>query len=344
MKKLLFTAVALLALGSTQAQEVILGADFDTRFDNREYSGSSIEQSKTKFSARLTPQAGLRWDERNTLIVGAELLQDFGDKKSISETRPIAYYQYHADKVTAVAGIYERKKLLGDYSTAFFDTDKVFYDNRLQGFLGQYHPGGGSFVEFSLDWVGMKGHESREKFRILSAGRLQGGRFYGGYALSVFHFAGSDEIEGNVVDNMMINPHAGVRFSAFFDFDIRLGWLQSMQRDRRTGEGWKLPAGGQLDFSMSRWGLSLENMLYVGENQLPFFDTYGEELYSGSRFFSTRDHIYNRTTLAYAGRFYHDTVRVKAGMVFHYEGQAVGLQQIVEVSVKLQKIFRKRDK
>lgn len=45
----------------------------------------------------------------------------------------------------------------------------------------------------------------------------------------------------NVVDNFLLNPYIGARFTAFFDFDIRLGYLLGMQRDRMLEEGWKLP-------------------------------------------------------------------------------------------------------
>lgn len=337
-------AAAWFAATAVQAQEVVIGADFDTRFDNREYAGSSVEQSKTLFTARLIPQAGVQWDERNALMIGADLRQHCGDPHSLSAIKPLVSYAYRAPKVTAMAGIFLRNNLKGDYTEAFFDSDKLFYDNRVQGFLGQYHPDAENFVEFSLDWHGMKDWGSREKFRILSAGHRQWAHWYGGYAFSMLHFAGSEEIVGNVVDYMTVNPHVGVRFGGGFAFDLRLGYLQGFQRDRRTDEGWKLPKGGLFDIAVRRWGLSLENMLYVGEDQLPFYDLYGEELYSASRFFSTPNHFYNRTTLAYEGRFYHDSVRVKAGLLFHCDGEIVGLQQIVELSVRLQKICSKHAK
>jgi hypothetical protein len=66
------------------------------------------------------------------------------------------------------------------------------------------------------------------------------------------HFANKSTFQGNVVDNLVLNPYIGAKFSAFFDFDIRLGGVITAQRDRKTDQGWILPAGGEFYFKMSR--------------------------------------------------------------------------------------------
>lgn len=344
-KYTLLCALTLLTTGIS-AQELVVGADFTTRFDNREYAGMNFDASKTLFSARLTPQIGLRWDARNTLMIGIDLMQDFGDgSKFLTEAKPQMWYQYEAPHVLAAAGIFPRAKLRGDYGEAIFDRAYLFYNNRIQGVMGQYRSDNG-FVEFAIDWEGMQSATRREKFRILSAGEYDGAHLYGGYALSVLHFAKTSDPapDEGVVDNILVNPYGGGRFHAFFDFDIRLGYMQSLQRDRRTESGWEAPKGGVLDIRLSRWGLTLGNMLYVGENMMPFYGDYGTALYSNSLFFGTRHNLYNRTEISYDRHFFHDTLGVKAGIFFHYDGKSMGTQQLLEVSVKLQKIFSKKEK
>ena len=197
-----------------------------------------------------------------------------------------------------------------------------------------------TYVEMAIDWEGMYSEESREMFRIISAGRytLDKG-FYFGYAFSMFHFAGGIGNE-NVTDNLLVNPYAGWEFNAYFDFDIKAGFLFAPQRARSIESGWKKQKGAQIDFVMTKWGVKLENNLYLGENLQSFRYAYvGEPLYAGEQFYSTTDHIYNRTWIGYDRRFFKGTMGVEAGMVFHYDGSGMGTQQMVKLSVDIQKLF-----
>ncbi|MDE6827497.1 MAG: hypothetical protein K2P46_02105, partial [Alistipes sp.] len=210
----------------------------------------------------------------------------------------------------------------------------------------------GSYVELALDWEGMYSHRSREMFRILSAGRYAAERgFYAGYAFSLFHFAGRIGNK-NVTDNLLLNPYAGWKFDAFFDFDIRANFLFAPQRGRSVDNSWRTPCGGQLDIVLRKWGLKLENNLYAGANLQPLRNyvsdpaaglTYAEEgLYAGESFYATTEHIYNRTWVGYERSFFQGTLSVEAGMVFHYDGAGTGTQQVVRLKVDIDKIFRKK--
>ena len=86
-----------------------------------------------------------------------------------------------------------------------------------------------------------------------------------------------------------------------------------------------------------RSGVCLLNELYVGENMLPFWDIYGTGLYASGPFYATPKKIYNQTAVTYNRRFFNNTVGVSAGFYFHYDGVGLGLQQILKVSVNLQK-------
>ena len=196
----IFLVVAVFMAAGAYAQEdmkLLLGVNFDTFFDNTEYTGTKLGESGTLFSARLTPQIGVQWNEKNSLVIGADLFTDFGNEtKFLSKARPQLYYRFATPKVKAYAGIFDRSAMRGYYSELFLSDAARYYDNRVQGVLGQY-VGERGYVELSVDWCGMYSSEARERFRVLSAGRYDIGRgrhFYAGYALQLFHFAGSQQI------------------------------------------------------------------------------------------------------------------------------------------------------
>lgn len=357
IRKLLPLVVALcLSGGGLRAQKILVGADFATRFDNREYANNDFNQSQTLFSARLTPRVGVEWQEKNRLVFGVDMLQNFGQHNGarepfLSDVKPLMYYRFKTPNVQANAGIFNRKELMGDYSAAFFSDSTRFYHNRLSGFLGRYvsTQRDKTYVELAVDWEGMYSEASREMFRILSAGRYTTWPgFYIGYAFSMFHFAGS-KLNENVTDNLLLNPYIGWEFNAFFDFDIQGGVLFAPQRGRSVDYTWRKPFGGQLDVTISRWGVKIENNLYLGKNLQPLRNyvanpltglTYGQDgLYAGESFYATTKHIYNRTWVGYDRRFFHDTMHVEAGMVFHYDGTGLGTQQVVQLSVDIQHLF-----
>lgn len=364
---LAFALLAALCVRPAAAQEILVGADFKMYFDNKEFGGNTFAvpgldiESGTDFAARLLPRIGIRWEEKNTLFFGADMLQRFGEQSSafLSEVKPVIYYQFQTPRVRAAAGIFTRDLMHDDdYSTAFFSPAERFYHNRINGVLAQYNGRRDSYVEFVCDWEGMYSTVSREKFRILLSGRhYLEHYFYYGFNYSMFHFAGKKATdpnysvgegpEENVVDLQLLNPCVGVRFNAFFDFDIKVGLLQSAQRDRSFGHSWETPRMAELGLKMSRWGLTLEERLYLGDNMHPFFYghdledgtriAYGRELYPGESFFRTTEKVYSRTSLSFRRTFFHDTLTVGAEFVAHHDGTALGTQQFLEVGVKLLK-------
>lgn len=321
-----------------------VGADFDTFFDNREYKEmGGFSPSCTYFSATLVLYGGLQWNERNSITAGIDLTQDFGDgAEFISDCKPVFFYSFRSQRVLASAGLIPNAQLLGRFSELFFDNAEWFYDNRIAGVLTHYR-GKSGFVEFSIDWKGMQSPDIRERFRILTDGEWRKGCFYGGYAFSMLHMANSSdsEVPEGVVENLTANPYVGLRGGRRWHFDLRAGLVQSIQRERKADKTYR-PTGGEVAVSVERWGLSLANHLYFGGTQMPMYAQYGSLLYSGSPFFSTTEKFYNRTALEFNRRFFNDTVGVRAGIVFHYDGVGLGTQQLLQVDVRLQKRFEKR--
>lgn len=342
MKKIILLGCALVAAVSLRAQEIVVGADFDMLFDNREYSSCDFSESETIFGVRLAPEVGVAWEGKNRLMVGVEMRQEFGDEESLSDIAPIVYWQFQAPSVEVNAGIFPRKHLIGHYSEAFFDQAVEFYHPLIQGLAINYRSQtSDSYAEFAIDWEGLRSETRREKFRIVADGRWDNGRYYAGGTLMVLHHAKTliEAPDEGVVDNLLVNPHVGMRAEGRWRFEGRLGYLQALQRDRHTESGWITPKGGELWLSVERWGLKLDNKLYVGENLQPLYGIYGADLFEASTFYGVTDHLYNRTALSYGKNFFHDTLRLDASFVVHYDGAGCGLQQLLKIGVNLEKIF-----
>ena len=341
-RKLVIFLLALLAFSKLSAQELFFNGELSTHFDNTEYTGSGLGDSRTVFAVRVTPTLGYKFDNNHSIVVGANLLKDFGSANFLDSSMLVAYYQFENSNYGANAGIFQRNKLIGNYSRAFFSDAYLIYNPLVQGIAGRYFKDG-SFAELVVDWDGLYSAEVREKFRILVSG---GGNFakvgYAGVAFSMQHFANKSTFYGNVVDNLMLNPYIGVKFNAFLDFDIRLGALVSAQRDRKTDEGWVLPAGGEFYFKMSRWGLYIDNNLYVGAGMTPYYNTvgkdglpYADNLYTLDPFYGTQHKIYNRTGIGYCRSFAADRVSIKAEMALQYDGKKLYCQQLVGISATI---------
>ncbi|MBQ7856736.1 MAG: hypothetical protein IJ348_06455 [Alistipes sp.] len=341
-RKILFTIVALLSALAAEAQVFYFNGELSTHFDNTEYSGCEVGTSRTIFAIRATQTLGYRWNEKHSVEVGAELLKDFGSKRFLDEAKFVAYYQFRNEQFGANAGIFPREKLIGKYSRAFFSDEYLIYNSLIQG-VALRHTGKQASVELAIDWNGIYSPDTREQFRVLAAteGKFAN-HFYAGAAASLQHYANKSTFQGNVVDNALINPYIGTKFSAFFNFDIRLGYLQSLQQDRHSDSGWVAPMGGELYFKMERWGVFIDNNLYVGKGLTPFYNTVGADgepygggqsgLYTGDPLYGTTQKIYNRTGIGYSQKFAKERVKVHAEMVLQVVGKRLYCQQLVGVS------------
>ena len=363
LRQILISALAVVAPSAAIGQgdvKLLTEVGFDTFFDNTEYTGTQLGRSETTFAARLSPKVGLRWSEKNSLVIGADIFANFGEQgKFLSKARPQLYYRFATPKVKALAGIFDREELKGYYSEVFISDVNRFYENRLHGFMGQY-AGERGHIELALDWCGMYSKEARERFCILSAGHLdilKSGALYGGYALQVFHYAGSEQISGSVVDNIIVNPYIGSRFKAFFDFDIKLHAIVTMQRDRAVESGMHTPGGAMLQLRMEKCGIYLEEQLYVGSQLMPYFyaspnptfpQGYGADLYYGNPIFGTDTYWESccrapqtviDTRIGYSNKFFNDTLCLNAFVAVQCDGSAWGTRQMVELKVRLFKDF-----
>ena len=300
--------------------------DFEMNFDNREFYRSGFSESMTIFGARLTPAAGLSFQQpehglKHRIMLGIDVMKDFGaspvseglagvgsDETAVGLVnkalfREITVY-YQLDKKSGntglelLAGVFPRRFTEGNYSEAFFSDSLRFYDNNLEGLLVKIRRPR-SYWEVGCDWLGMKGYARKEKFMIFSSGESRVTESFAvGYSGYMYHFAGSGKARG-VVDNILLNPYVRLdlaRQTGLQRFSVRLGWLQAMQHDRVFVGHYVFPGGGELDLDIRKWNVGIRNHVFYGMDMMPYYnstdaagDKYGSRLYFGDPFYRIHD-------------------------------------------------------
>ena len=335
-------------------------ADFTTYFDNKEYASIDNSLSETLFSARLTPKVSLDWSSTpegneygfraHSLVFGVDMFQDFGhNSKFLSDVKVQMYYNFCTPSVYIYAGIFPRSKMFGMRSTLFFDHDYRYYNNRIQGLLIRY--GGGeewkSFIEFAMDYDGMRSFDRRESFMIMSSGRWVSpiphiGLTFG-YDFLMGHYAkdyNPDTADG-VVDNLMFTPV--IRYDHTFRWGgeglpltvaAEARYILSLQRDRLMENIWQAPMGGELMVELEFWYINLRNRLYLGQGLLTHYGRYGSALYHGSPLYASTEGIYNTIEIGCNSHF-SNFVDLEVGVMIDYDGRGWGTRQYIALNIEL---------
>lgn len=339
LRYLVLAAVLISSFSQVRSQEVVWDAGFDFFFDNREYK-SKINWPQTIFGARLSPEVGVRWQQKHSIMVGGNLLANFGARKFGEGSEALFYYQYESEKFRAAAGIIPRRKLIGEYSGAFFSDSIKYFDPNISGLMLQY-VGRLGYVEFAADWNSMFGQKSREKFLLFSSGRINKGLFFAGYNLSMYHHAGNFETDG-VVDNVLVYPFVGINLrpvTCMEELSLQAGWINAFQNDRKYVGEYVTPGGFEMRIKIQKWKFGIDNTLYCGKNLMPYYVApeegldYGPGLYWGEPFYRTGN-IYDRLEI-YWQPVKNDKMDLRVSTVHHFDGDIWNWQQKVIFSVYL---------
>lgn len=353
MTKLLrcfLVVAALLTAGRASAQRFDWSAEFDYSFDNREYKDIKWEESMTLYGAKLVPAVGIGWGDGHQIMAGVTLSADFGHRSFFTDPEMQMYYRFHRGKYNAIAGRFSRSQIIGHYPNAFFSDSVRFYDSNLDGLLLQL-VGKRGFAEIGCDWNSMYSTDRREKFMLFGAAEYRFGPFYVGANANMYHHAGTYTDKG-VVDNVLLNPHFGVRLSQKLLLDslaFNVGFLQAFQNDRHFVGEYVCPNGVQIDLRLEKFRFGINNSLYLGENLMPYYSSlstsgvpYGAGLYYGEPFYRTTTGLYNRLEIFYQPRIGRN-MRLKVASVHHFDGKNWGWQQWITFSVNLNRgMFAKK--
>lgn len=329
------------------AQEFVWNADFDFRFDNREYGDPSkmIAPSNTLFGANLRPEAGLGWGYGHRLMLGTTIPADMGSENFMGDPELLAYYSYEGRRFCASLGLFPRKYLHGRYSYAFFSDSYRFYHSTIEGMLVQYiRPDW--FVELGCDWNGLRSPTRREMFTIMFAGEARKSFSYAGYTATLHHHAASDTAPG-VVDNGLVSFYVGLDFSSLWrDVELRVqgAWVKAYQNDRRYIGVPTMPGGYEIELAMRKKDIGMRNTFYKGEDLMPYWNSpyedaeggiYGDNLYFGDPFYRVGEKgYYNRFELYWQPKL-KDGISLRISSVHHFDGNHWGWQQVVSMSVNI---------
>ncbi|KAA6318825.1 hypothetical protein EZS27_031211 [termite gut metagenome] len=340
------------------SQKFVWSANFDTRFDNREYN-SDINKSQTLFGAKLTPEIGISREQNHSkLLIGISMIEEFGAKTFEKKPEMLLYYHYNSSPYSVYTGRFSRKAIIGKYANAFFNDSVRFFDANLDGVLLQYRKENG-YVELAFDWDSRQSETRREKFMIFSSALRKKQMIYGGYNFSMYHYAmvadGNGVVDniwdnfsmyhyamvadGNgVVDNIWVMPFIGIDLSGKTVFDklsLEAGWLQAFQNDRSNVGKYVKPGGVHIDAQIEKYTFGISNTLFHGDSMMPYYERYGSGLYRGDAFYNTGEGIYNRLEL-YWKPLQDKNMNFKVSSVHHYDGQRWSWQQVASFSVSIQ--------
>lgn len=331
---------AWLAMSASAQQKIFADIELSTHLINSEHTGSDVGESGTLFGIKFVPTIGYCHEQKHELVVGTELVKLFGSKSFMDEAKFLAYYQFNGGRFGVNAGIFQREKLIGNYSRAFYsDAAFIFERSLVQGVSFRYGTDKG-FSEITVDWEGMYSKDRREQFRVLFSGGGHFGKYFtAGVSAQLQHFANKSTFEGNVVDNALINPFIECKFHKCLDFKFRAGFMQGLQRDRIMDEGWYTPRGGEIQVRLSKWGVFIDNNTYFGKSLTPFWaregldeEEYGEQLYACDPFYGTEHGVYNRTGIGYHNTFCKGALHINAEMVLQYNGKGMYCQQLFSLA------------
>ena len=291
MKKILLATILMFSCLWAKAQKLDYNVALEYVFADYEYnaSHSQMDKSHTVHAVRVTPEAGLYLEQSpsafHRLRLGVDIFRLFGEGVENKGLFKEMIFYYNADAFLgngshfeAYAGSFPRR--YGNRSAYLFTvytSDEVFLDPNIEGFMLKYDNPGKVSAEFILDWCGMRGDENnprrREKIRILSSGRWAlADRLDLGWTSSFFHYSIS-HVSENVVDNYMVNPRLEWSpATSLQECRIEAGALVGYHRDRIVSHDFKVPAGFYSRMVVGKWNVFLDNRLYCGGDQMPYFD------------------------------------------------------------------------
>lgn len=366
MKRHLYIIISLLifALGANAGErgssfknkqvKFTYDVDFEMNFDNREFYRSDFSSSMTIFGARLTPAIGLEAMQKDgtshRIMVGADIMKDFGSNKSNADLLEEISLYYRLEKkfkkteMSIYAGVFPRRTMGGNYSDAFFSDSLKFYDNNLEGLLLKFRRPK-AYFEVGCDWMGQYSENQRERFMVFTSGEGRIAPILSiGYAGYMYHYANSWNVKG-LVDNILVNPYARFdfgRLAGFQRLSLSIGYLQAFQNNRRHVGHYVFPGGYHADFEIRKWNVAIKNMAYYGSDLMPYYNyndasgaKYGSDLYFGDPFYRVHDDLttgpglYDKVEVCYEpriGRY----LRIRVAALFHFHGSHYsGCQQVV---------------
>jgi hypothetical protein len=342
MKTTLSILLGLAISVSCFSQQTALQVGLFTFFDNDEFAHSAVQIPQTMAGVRFAPDVSFKFDSVNSIVVGINMLHEYGSDRAVGDFSPIAYYRYSGKPFGFTVGAFPRDHALARYPRIFFQDSVTYYRPEMYGMLGEYS-GKHLFANIWLDWTSRQSREKREAFFVGFSGEYNSGAFYVRHFSYMYHFAGKMDpvIDEPLHDNLLFLTSIGLDLShrMIFDrFEINAGYVTGLDRARAYNTGWILNTGFLSEAVIEYKRAGIFNTFFTGNGNMYYYNVHHNELYWGDPFY--RSYIYNRSDL------YLDFIRnkvVNARLIYslHFTERTIYQQQALKLSFNLNNISLK---
>ena len=342
MRRILFFFILLLGFTTLSSQEFIWKADVNSFFDNMEFSKSKVQNSQTMAGVHAVPELGVSWKKRHRILVGIDVMHEFGSKYVIDYYDPIAYYEYDGKPFRFYMGAFPRNMVLDRYPRMFFSDSINNYRPNINGLFWELRSNK-DYVNVWLDWTSRQTEERHETFFMGWSGKYNLGIFYGQHFGYMFHFAGRMNVEEPVYDNGLMLTSLGIDLSnkwGFEKLEANVGWSVGLDRNRSLSK-WHTAHGLLSEIKVEYKGFGLFNTYYRGRSQQHFYDLHTNDLYWGDKIYRSKE--YNRTDL-YIQFFNTNVVKVRLIYSLHFTEKKMYNEQALYASFNLDNFREKEEK
>lgn len=350
MLKKLFLIVFLGFYGfNLNAQKVSFG--IDNYFDNREFAGSLTTQSGTLPQTNAFAKVSFR----EKYHFGMLLEKEWGHPKAVNKVHLLANVHLKKAYFEAVLGIF-KKENSGKYPQILLSQEDNIVRPTITGFFLQYqkeHYGvhlwgdylwreslkdqhfalGTSFnIEkkpFLAEYFSFYKYFNMVEKSISADNEIKGSHHLFHSVASVgFFLADEKDLKGKEDRILGDKQRVGDEKKRIWEVETKIGGVISYQKIPSENRS-KTPWGGLWQSRGRYHWAEVEYQLYVGENQMPFYERYGAMMYFGNPSF--RNHLYHRTDFN-IHFFNQKNIKIKLSYSLHFHERNMFHQQVLQVN------------
>jgi hypothetical protein len=318
------------------SQEKIWKLDVFNFLDNSEFGRSALKIPQTMAGVIVAPEAGLGWDSVHKVIIGVNLMHEYGSIDAIDKFYPTAYYEYYRESRKFIIGAFPRIDAIEKYPRLFFQDSISYYRPNINGTFFEYRQDQ-SYINIWLDWTGRQTSTVNEAFFIGISGRITRDIFYLQDFGYMFHFAEKKDplVEEALHDNMLNLISLGTDLSertGLKKLEANAGWVLGLERARLDNTGWIMLNGLLIETKVEYKRFGLFNTFYAGDGLMYYYEQYGNKLYWGDPVYRAK--IYNRSDF-YVNLLDSRRVNIEFTYSLHFLENRMYNQQMLKVIVNL---------
>lgn len=339
LKNLLLLVLLSASVFSCFSQELTWKLGYNYFFDNAEYSMSTYSTDQTMHGMNLTPELGLRLDDRQTVYAGVNLLKIAGSPSFTDAEDFLAYYQYKVPKVMFRAGAFPREDLLDNYSTLLFKDSIRYFRPVMHGVFVKVNNDNNDFFNVWLDWTGYGSESMRESFFVGVSGLKRKNVFFAEMQSYLYHYANTTPTTESlhVSEQFQMNLSLGASHSNQIGLDtlmFSIGGLLGLERDRAESSSFTKPIGLTIRFNAEYKGLGTDNTAYFGDKRMSFYNNHGDNLYWGTPFLQGSSYIQSKW---YVQLIRSPRANAQVGINMHITEKELMFQQTITLSININK-------